>query len=158
MSRVNLRNYRPEDLHTLISIYSRAVRISCAAYYTPEQISAWAPETPDMAYWENSMTETFCLVAETKNGDILGFADTRFFPPLISRLYIAPEHQGRGIGSLLLKALENQIRGQGLNYAELESALNARSFYENRGYQFMGERIMPFNGVLFTNYRMHKVL
>lgn len=52
----------------------------------------------------------------------------------ITRVYVAPEFQGKGYGSQILRCLENEIAS---NYetAVLDASLPAALFYEHRGYK-----------------------
>jgi ribosomal protein S18 acetylase RimI-like enzyme len=50
-------------------------------------------------------------------------------------LYVLPEYQTAGIGSKLLKNLENIGRTAGLNAIRLHAAPNAVKFYRRHGYR-----------------------
>lgn len=55
----------------------------------------------------------------------------------ITDLWVDPEHQGRGVGSALLQALENEIDAAGFETAEIEThARNHRAIdlYKRTGY------------------------
>ena len=56
----------------------------------------------------------------------------------ISDIWVSPDFEGRGVGSALLHALEQQIAGRGYAQARLHvAAANARAFglYRHRGYR-----------------------
>ncbi|HKB54163.1 MAG TPA: ribosomal protein S18-alanine N-acetyltransferase [Ramlibacter sp.] len=58
-------------------------------------------------------------------------------------LTVAPEHQGRGWGRLMLDALAVWSRGQSAQWLWLEvraSNVRAQRLYEHHGYQKVGER------------------
>lgn len=52
----------------------------------------------------------------------------------ITRVYVKPEHQGRGYGSYIIHYLENEI-AKNYNKAYLDASLPACSIYEHRGYE-----------------------
>ncbi len=54
---------------------------------------------------------------------------------------MAPEAQGRGVGTLLMDAAEDEIFRAGPNVFLLVTATNTRAqrFYERRGYRRIGE-------------------
>lgn len=52
----------------------------------------------------------------------------------ILRVYVHPEFQGQGYGSLLMHYLEQEVALQ-YNFALLESSLCSTCFYENQGYK-----------------------
>lgn len=145
-----------DDFPELSGIYQRAVRISCAEWYTPDQIEAWQDAASEAGPWTESFRETNCFVACNRSGRLLAFGDLHPGTGQISRLYVDPDAQGTGIGTALLTEMENRLLHLGFREASLESALNALHFYENRGYSCLGSVSLPFNGVLFTQYRMLK--
>ena len=53
----------------------------------------------------------------------------------IKRLYIAPQAQGRGVGSAILQALEHQARQRPSKILEAKASPSSVSFYEKFGYK-----------------------
>ena len=51
MTAVSIRPYTAADLDLLIVLFNGAVRGVASRDYTPAQIAAWAPDTPDRAAW-----------------------------------------------------------------------------------------------------------
>lgn len=156
MASCEIRPAAADELQQLAGIYRRAVGVTCAAWYSAEQIAAWQDAATDATQWAESFRETVCLIAVNRKDGLLAFGDLHPGSGLIGRLYVEPELQGCGIGTALLAAMESVLRGSGNREVALESALNARAFYENRGYACLGMVSLPFNGVLFTQYRMLK--
>jgi len=82
------------------------------------------------------------LVAEA-GGQALGWGAREDSNQLISDLWVAPEAQGRGAGSLLLEALVAEIRAAHYPLAALETlASNARAigFYQRHGFAVVWRR------------------
>lgn len=52
----------------------------------------------------------------------------------ITRVYVLPEFQGQGFGSMIMNELEKEIFA-GYNYCELDASLPACIFYENRDFK-----------------------
>ena len=74
------------------------------------------------------------FVAE-KGGDLIGFLTGKpGGEAFVSWIAVHPAHQGRGIGGMLLKAIEAKARGQGIKEVRLGTPF-ARSFYEKHGYR-----------------------
>ena len=158
MPSFEIRPALPQDIPSLAGIYQRAVLISCADWYSREQILAWQDAATDPGNWLDSFQNTHSLVALDRHAHPVGFGDLHPLSGLRGRLYVDPQAQGKGIGTALLSGLEEMLRLSGHSAVSLESALNARQFYENRGYACLGTVSLPFNGVLFTQYRMMKRL
>lgn len=76
------------------------------------------------------------FVAETEGGKVVGFVFGRREEDsaVIGWIAVHPEYQGRGIGGLLLKAVEDKARRTGLKTV-ITGTPFARSFYEKYGYE-----------------------
>jgi ribosomal protein S18 acetylase RimI-like enzyme len=86
------------------------------------------------------------LVARGQDGTILGMAAIR--ENEIARLYVHPEHHGRGVGKALFQAAESMIRAAG--FAEVTVAAlveSAAAFYRARGMQEVGRQ--PYEPQIF---------
>lgn len=92
------------------------------------------------------------------SGDrLLGWGAREFSNQVISDLWVAPDAQGKGVGAVLLAALEEAIAIAGFSHAELETyAGNAGAvrFYSRQGYEPIW-RGMKFTASL--NYDLEKI-
>lgn len=52
----------------------------------------------------------------------------------IRQFVIRPEHQGRGLGALLLRRMENHLNAQGYRQCALRARLQSAGFYLKQGY------------------------
>jgi len=156
MAKFEIRLARTDEIPLLAGIYQRAIERSCAPWYSSRQLSAWLGFAADAGLWQDSFQQTHCLVAVNKQDVPLAFGDMHPGTGQIGRLYVEPDAQGNGLGTAILKELELLLQHAGHNEAALESALNAYRFYLNRGYSSLGTVTLPFNGELFTQYRMLK--
>ena len=57
---------------------------------------------------------------------------------------VAESHQGRGLGRIILNALEEEARRQGVTRIWLNARITAVGFYANCGYADIGEGPTPF--------------
>jgi GNAT superfamily N-acetyltransferase len=75
----------------------------------------------------------------------------------IKRMYVVPEARGRGLGRLLLEALEDEARRLGYAIARLDTGAKqpgAQRMYERAGYRSIGN----FNANPFASYWGEKEL
>ena len=86
-----------------------------------------------------------------EGGDIVGFIGTRSRPLYeddglygqIMALAVAPNHQQRGIGRMLIRSAESRLGERGVRIVVVTSGnhrTGAHAFYENCGYTFTGRR------------------
>jgi len=89
-----------------------------------------------------SKSDNYLLVAETSEGEIIGFADiwkreTNTVPDAtdLTSIYLLEEYQGKGVGKALLKNLFLQIKEQGYQkvFVEVLEDNKTCSFYEYYG-------------------------
>ncbi len=99
------------------------------------------------------------FVAETGNADLVGFTSygkNRSLPIEVAwelyTLYVDPDHQRRGIGQLLLAAIEGerQIQKSGIGVAVMEKN-PCRSFYEQNGFRAVDREMMDLGDLAVNN-------
>ena len=120
--------------------------------YTPAQLSAWAPETPDTARWaEKLRQETF--LAAGGGGALLGFGALE--GAYLDLLYVLPDCQGRGVGSALCGFLEHLCPESRIT---VHASRTARPFFEAQGYRLVRSQQVERRGVMLENFVLEKDL
>ncbi|WP_341315717.1 GNAT family N-acetyltransferase [Paraburkholderia sp. IMGN_8] len=117
------------------------------------------------AYWEARLSapggeRRSVLIAELA-GEPIGFVCVEQQPEsawgvLLDNLHTLPEHQGIGVGKLLMRAAKDWARAQGetqLYLYVLEGNTAAIGFYERQGWQFVGAEPDQMGGVDITALR-----
>lgn len=81
------------------------------------------------------------VVAEV-GGEIAGFAGTELGDNYISDVWVSPDHEGRGVATALIAAMEAVIAGRGYDCAEIEvlsANVRALRLYRHVGYEVVWE-------------------
>jgi GNAT superfamily N-acetyltransferase len=73
------------------------------------------------------------LVAEAQ-GQVVGFAQLDARQSMVVAVYVSPEFARQGIGSALLRGIEEHALSLGLSELRLQASLNAVPFYSGAGY------------------------
>jgi GNAT superfamily N-acetyltransferase len=146
---------KKEDFPFIAQIHNKANQ-RLLSVYSPEELEAF-PETIETV---ESITET----AKTKN--ILCVKDHNNIPIgyivfrikndcviWINSLFVNPDFQKKGIGSSLLKAVENFAKNHYIKVVALETHKQAKwaiNFYKKNGYNLINDNLKtyPFNQVL----------
>ncbi|MDO1448018.1 GNAT family N-acetyltransferase [Rhodocytophaga aerolata] len=78
----------------------------------------------------------------------------------LQKLYLLPELHGKGIGKLLIKAVEDKVQEEGGKTLELNvNRYNpARAFYERVGFVFYKEEDIPIGDFWMNDFVMRKRL
>ena len=153
---MKVRRYTPTDTSTLIRLFYETVHSINAQHYSRRQREAWAPKVVDTNKWQESLSKNICYVVELE-GTIVGFAD---ITPLghIHRLFTHKDFQGRGIGTLLVKYLEEEARKREIENITTHASITAHSFFLHRGFASIENQYITHNGMVFLNYCMRKKL
>lgn len=125
----------PQDAEAAVRVLRRSITELCVPDHRndPATIQQWLENktVENFRAWLASKNN-FCVVTEL-DGHVNGVGMINRSGE-IQLCYLAPESQGRGVGSAILAALENEARAWGLKKLRLESTVSARAFYERRGY------------------------
>jgi len=62
------RPYQSTDLPRIVEVYTASIRALAAPFYSPEQLAAWAPDSPDLARWQQRLAQLQTVVAESDRG------------------------------------------------------------------------------------------
>jgi len=157
MMPITIRRYRSGDATALWGVYFSAIHQVAAADYSPEQISAWAPESvdsADQAKWAERMFGISPFVAE-RDGEIVGYADVQ--PNgYIDHFFVAGGAARQGVGSHLMEHLHAAATSAGLEVLFSDVSVTAKPFFERWGFVVERQQRIVVRGVGLTNFRMRK--
>lgn len=127
--KITIRLYNNEaDAAFLAAIYFNTIHKINAKDYSPEQLDAWAPTSSlEREGWMRKWEKLPPIVAEIDN-EIVGFAELEDNGH-IDCFYCHHEYQGCGIGSALMKEIEDRARKNKLNKLFAEVSITARPFF-----------------------------
>ncbi|KXX66589.1 GNAT family N-acetyltransferase [Flammeovirga sp. SJP92] len=85
--------------------------------------------------------EGFHLIYLNEENQVLGTGrlNIEVDTGIISQMAIAPEHQGKGIGGIILDQLIIKSKSMNITQIRLSARLTAQSFYQKRNFQQVGE-------------------
>lgn len=72
--KIQVKPYHPQNAEKLHEIFYTSVHCIAAAYYTEEQLEAWAPDSYEREQWQNKMDTLKPFIASL-DGEIVGYAD-----------------------------------------------------------------------------------
>lgn len=151
-----MRPYSPGDAQSLLALFRDTIRRVNARDYAPDQIAAWSSDAIDPNNWAARFSGRYVVVAELARRAV-GFAE---LGPNghIDRFFVAADHQGRGIGRMLMSTIETEARRLGLDRLDLDSSITARAFFERQGFRVVKPQMASCRGVELANFHMEKPL
>ena len=106
-----------------------------------KQVFVEEQQVPETLEWDEHDVLSRHFLAETNDGLAVGCA--RLLPDgHIGRMAVLPLWRGKGIGSLLLQALEAQAKQLGFSKTQLSAQTHAIGFYQRQGYAIVSETYM----------------
>jgi putative acetyltransferase len=148
-----IRPLAPDDAEAVLGVHYAAVQETAAADYSPEIRHDWSPpltaERIDSYLRSEARAEETTLVAVV-DARIVGFASIVATLGELRAVYVRPDVGRRGVGGMLLNAVEQLARDRGVEELHLDSSLTAVRFYEKHGYLVENEA----DHVLGTGRRM----
>ena len=132
---VFIRQATSEDVEEIAKIFVSCVETLNVKDYTNEQIEIMVTFCDAQLYLEAIQQGESIFVAEAKN--IVGFASIAKSRGHIDDLFVAPNYTGKGIGTLLLKTLEQVALTEQKSQLSVMASLTARSFYLSRGFKYV---------------------
>ncbi len=158
---MQIRNYRPADLDAVIDVFQRAVHETAARDYTPEEIEAWAPETPDRAMWQKRLGSGQVWVCE-EQGRIAGFTRVES-DGYLDLMFVHPDIQGQGVAALLFNRILIWAKAQKIKTLFTESSRSGRGFFERCGFRVVVREQHPgrsglSSGTQLENFVMERTV
>ena len=135
----------------VVKLFRDTVRTVCCSSYMPSQLEAWAPDDIDPESFSEPLLASYCICALEGNS-LLGFGS--IFPEtgLLDMLYVSSEHQGSGVGKVLLKALEAMTDKR----IQVYVSDCAKPFFSHMGYSVVREDIAVRRGISLHRWLMEK--
>ncbi len=156
-SNIEIRPYKDSDVKHLASIYYNTIHLINARDYSQDQINVWAPQSSlDAISWKKKWEKLKPLVAICNN-EIVGFAE---FEPNghIDCFYCHHEWIGEGVGSALMKEIEQTAHSLSLNRIYAEVSITAKPFFIAKGFSVVKKQIVEKKGIKLENFIMEKFL
>ena len=155
---ITIRDIGPGDAEAFLRVHHAAVLGIAAKDYPPEVIEQWAPPIDDSAlvrFLDNPDGE-HRLIAET-HGTAVGIGAIVVAECELRACYVAPQAARQGVGSEIVRRLEELARQYNLPFLQLVSSITAEAFYESLGYLNLGrDRHTLSSGASMACVKMRK--
>ena len=148
----SIRLARLEDIDIIVQVQLEAIKILCANDYSPEELSALLKDKSHPRSWSE-----ITFVAEIK-GEIVGFASLMGFSNIIAAVFVKPSFTRRGIGTKLLRSVEQEAIRRNFRGLRVNSSLTGYSFYLANGYQTLRRTKIVINSVTIPCIDLQKKL
>jgi GNAT superfamily N-acetyltransferase len=136
LTPVELRPFRPADAEPVTRLIHSTIVACYTGVYPPRAVAFFKDYHALERVVERHAAGR--VVVACSGDDIV--ATGSLVGPEISGVFVDPALQGRGVGALVMDALESAARETGLLAAELSVSLPSRGFYECRGYRILEAR------------------
>ncbi|MCL2918306.1 GNAT family N-acetyltransferase [Shewanella litorisediminis] len=140
----------------IATVFHQAVSAAAGKGYTQAQCEAWSAGIRDKRYWRSRLRRSLVLVARD-NDEVLGFIDCELCHPdkgYIGHLYVAPAHQGRGIGGKLIDALVRQAPCFGVGALTTDASLFSHRLFAAKGFSDKGRYFQQKSGQVLPGFAM----
>lgn len=151
-----IRTFKESDLAQINQLFTETVHAINVKDYTAEQLDVWAPKDRSFERWKNSFKDHIVYVAAI-NDFVVGFGDITK-DGYLDHLFTHKDFQRQGIAGAMLLKLEEAARNLGLKELRTEASITAKPFFEKNGFTIIREQDKHYQGLVFVNYMMHKVL
>lgn len=154
--KLGLRPFLPDDAPLLREIFRDSIEELTADDYTEAQQEAWASVADNVVEFGKKLSGQLALVA-TLEGSPVGFASLEG-KDKIAMLYVHPAATGRGVGAMLIDALEKLAGSRGVVKLAVDASDSARGFFEKRGYVAQQRNTISVGDEWLANTTLHKQL
>ncbi|MDO4878714.1 MAG: GNAT family N-acetyltransferase [Neisseria sp.] len=132
---ITLRPAEPQDNADIYRVHKAAVNFTCRKSYTPTIRKAWLSKIPtDSCTGTDESGKRQMYVIEYKE-TIQGFCQLNPEQSELAALYVHPAFHNQGLGTAMLRHIEEQAVRADLNFLKIYSSLNAVGFYKLNGYE-----------------------
>ncbi|MBS7525319.1 GNAT family N-acetyltransferase [Fusibacter paucivorans] len=151
---MEIRAYRDTDAEQTMAVFYSAIRENANGYYSEAQLTAWAPDMPDMVQWQLRMNQMQPFVA-VENDIIYGYADLRD-DGYIDHFFVRGGSGRSGVGRLMMAYLINRAEALALPSMTSEVSLAAQGFFRRFGFVIEKRQKVVIRGVTLENAWMRK--
>jgi ribosomal protein S18 acetylase RimI-like enzyme len=134
MNALLIRPCQLNDIPPILAIRKRTFSHFAPSAYSPQEVQTLL-EDINISELEEMIENKSLFVAE-ENHTIVGCGG--WFGESVRHMYVSPEETQKGIGSALLRVLEEDYKNRTRNsIIKAGVILYARPFYEKNGYEFL---------------------
>jgi N-acetylglutamate synthase-like GNAT family acetyltransferase len=127
---------------------------ACYASYPIEFRQHWVEEHNPQQHLLTESTEGYTLIIES-NKQMIGTGT--LLHDKIKRVFIHPDYQRKGYGTLVMQKLEQQARTNAIKMIRLSATSPSKPFFERLGYQLICEHNFKDESLKrFRYYHMEK--
>jgi putative acetyltransferase len=150
-------------------LYHEAVRAIRHPRYSPSQLAAWSRAPRSEKHWQLRLTRSRCwlLLYQAQHTGLAGQpqccgfinVETAFASRgYIDSLYIAPAHQGKGLGRSLYLEAERFARSKGYPALSVDASFLSRPLFELMGFALVQRSYQQKQGQIIPGFYMTKKL
>ena len=154
--KLALRPFLPADAPLLAEIFRASIAALSGDDYSQAQQEAWAAMADDEGAFAARLANALTLLG-TIEGSPVGFASLAG-AERIDMLYVHPAAAGRGIGSMLIDALEKLAASRGAARLTADVSDSAQDFFRRRGFLATQRNTIELGGEWLANTTMEKRL
>ncbi|RZJ29228.1 MAG: N-acetyltransferase [Flavobacterium sp.] len=163
---IEIKEMQPNEINIVQDIAHKTWPVTYAEILTNEQLAYMLASFYSTEALNGNIENGHHFLLAKENDETLGFASyvhnhPENFTTKIPKIYVLPEIQGKGIGKLLIEAIEaeaNKNHSVKLTL-NVNRNNNARNFYEKLGFAIAKEEDVPIgNGIFQEDFVMEKRL
>ena len=151
-----VRTHRNSDIPGISRLYYDTIHHINSHDYTREQLDAWAPAVPDLAFWKERFKKYHVYVAE-EDRRVVGFTELDTTGH-IDCFFVHYEWQRRGIGTRLMDRLMATADREKMLRLFAEVSITAVPFFRDRGFVVVRESETIRRNVKLKQFAMERWL
>ena len=154
----NVRAATVEDVDNIYSLIYDSVYELCKQHYRQEKLDAFIHNLPSKVLYYKWLTDRILIVC-CDGKEIVGFGQYDPAESFIDAIYVHPQHIGKGVGSSIMRYLEQIAHTLRKPDLSINASINATRFIEKCGYQQQGTFFINCkNGKRFETIKFTKLL
>ncbi len=154
----NIRSATIDDIDAICSLVSKSVFELCKEYYTESELEAYLANLLKKIHYNELLSDRILIVA-CENNVIVGFTQYDPSQSAVDAIYVLPNHTGKGVGTRMLRYIEDVARSLKKEEIIIAALKNAVGFYEKSKYIFQNTSLITCkDGTKFESVELKKQL
>ena len=133
----NIRAATVDDVDRIYSLIYDSVHELCKQYYPQTKLDAYIDSLPSKVLYYKWLTDRILIIC-CNGDDVVGFGQYDPTESLIDAIYVHPQHTNKGVGTSLMRYLEEVARTLKKPHINISGSINAVRFFEKCGYEQQG--------------------